>query len=236
MGLAIVKPNIPTALIAFALLGAAAPASAAENDTVTVVRNARQAELDAITRDIQITQDRQAELQHEIDELDKDRATLNESLIDAGKQVQKLEGELDRTEQRLSVLMADEDKLRQSLADRRAVLAQVLAALQRMGHRPPPAILVRPEDALAAIRSAILLGAVVPDLRSVANKLAEDLRQLVALRTEQEAERDRLRADATALIEGRTRITLLLAEKQRQRSASMDELASEQRRAAALAS
>ena len=43
---------------------------------------------------------------------------------------------------------------------RRGVLAEVLGALQRMGLNPPPAILVRPEDALASVRSAILLGAV----------------------------------------------------------------------------
>ena len=115
------------------------------------------------------------------------------------------------------------------------MLAQVLAALQRMGQRPPPAILIRPEDALAAIRSAILLGAVVPDLRAVADKVASELQQLVSLRTEQEQERDRLRADATALIEGRTRIALLLDEKQRQRASSADALAREQARAAALA-
>ena len=115
------------------------------------------------------------------------------------------------------------------------MLAEVLAALQRMGQRPPPAILIRPEDALAAIRSAILLGAVVPDLRAVADKVASELQQLVSLRTEQEQERDRLRADATALIEGRTRIALLLAEKQRQRASSADALAREQARAAALA-
>ena len=45
------------------------------------------------------------------------------------------------------------------------MLAEVLGALQRMGLNPPPAILVKPEDALSSVRSAILLGAVVPELR-----------------------------------------------------------------------
>ncbi len=213
----------------------ATPGFGAEGDTSAVTRNARQAELDAITRDIQVTNERQAELQQEIDGLDKDRATLNQALVDAGQQVQKLEGEIDDSESRLTALLVNEDKLRTSLNQRREVLAEVLAALQRLGQNPPPAILVRPQDALAAIRSAILLGAVVPDLRAVADKVASDLQQLVSLRTEQEKERDRLRANATALIEGRTRIALLLAEKQRQRTASADALAKEQAHAAALA-
>src|SRR4029079_11110999 len=115
------------------------------------------------------------------------------------------------------------------------ILAEILAALQRMGRRPPPAILVRPEDALTSVRSAILLGAIVPDLRDAANKVADDLRTLVALRQEQERERDRLRADSTALIEGRARVTLLLEQKRAQRTASAEALANEEKRAKALA-
>ena len=115
------------------------------------------------------------------------------------------------------------------------MLAEVLAALQRMGHRPPPAILVRPQDALASIRSAILLGAVVPDLRFAAEALAVDLKALVAVREEKERERDRLRENATALAEGRARITLLIEERQKQREASLGALANEEKRAATLA-
>ncbi len=94
---------------------------------------------------------------------------------------------------------------------------------------------MRPEDALASVRSAILLGAVVPDLQAAAEQVANDLRALVALRKEQERERDRLRADTTALLEGRTRISLLLEQKRAARAASAEALANEEKRAAALA-
>ena len=224
-----------TTVVAAALLIGAPAAFAAEDNAVAIIRDARQAELDAVTRDIDLTRERQAELKREIDDLEKDRLTLNQSLIDASREVQKLEGGIDRSERRWAALLISEDKLRLSLAGRRAVLSEVLAALQRMGHRPPPAILVRAEDALASVRSAILLGAVVPELRGVADALAADLRQLVSLRTAQERERDRLRADATALIEGRARIALLLEEKRRRRAASLEALTNEERRAAALA-
>ena len=192
-------------------------------------------ELDAVTRDIALTKERQDELRREIDSLDKDQATLTQSLVDAGQQVTKLEGDIDQAEHRLQGLLADEDKLRASLAERRGTLAEVLAALQRMGHRPPPVILVRPDDALASIRSAILLGAVVPDLRVAADALLADLQKLVAVRQKQEQERDRLRENATALAEGRERITLLIAERQKQKAASVEALAAEERRAADLA-
>ena len=180
-------------------LAAAGAVHAAEPDAAA--RAARQAELHAVTRDIQVTEERQAELRAEIAALDQDRASLNQTLLDTGKRVQDLETRIADTEARLEALGANEDAIRASLAARRDVLAEVLAALQRMGHRPPPAIAVRPEDALASVRSAILLGAVVPDLREAADKLANDLKSLIALKNEMAAERDRLRQDALALAE-----------------------------------
>lgn len=198
-------------------------------------RQARQADLDALSKDIALTAQRQAELQKEIDGLDKDRATLNQTLLDTGKRVQDTEAALDQSEAKLKSLAGQETAIRRSLIERRDILAEVLAALQRMGRHPPPALLVRPEDALSSVRSAILLGAVVPDLRLAALKLADDLKKLVALKSDIAAERDRLRADATKLLEDRTRVQLLIEEKRNQASASATALAAEQQKAAALA-
>jgi septal ring factor EnvC (AmiA/AmiB activator) len=213
----------------------AAAATAPVPDPATVARNARQAELDAITHDIAVTQERQAELRSEIDSLDKDGATLNATLIDTAKRVQDLERQIDQTEKRMSALAASEDKIHASLVAQRDVLAEVLAALQRMGRRPTPAIVVRPEDALASVRSAILLGAVVPDLRSAADRLSINLRELLSLRAEMESERDHMRDDATKLAEEQTRVQLLLEEKRKQRAVSAAALTDEETRSAALA-
>jgi len=213
--------RLPHTLAALLLIGSAA-ATAAQTDALTSPAElqaeveAHRGELDAITRDIAVSQEREAQLRKEIDSLDRDRTALNQSLLDTEKDVQRLEGEIGKSEQRLSALLAQEARLKASLADRREVLADVLAALQRMGDHPPPALLVRPEDALAAVRSAILLGAVVPNVRAVADRLAQDLTTLVAVRTDQERERDRLRADAASLVEGKARIALLVEEKGRQ--------------------
>ena len=201
----------------------------------TAARTERQAELDQITRDIALTEERQAELRKEIDALDKDRATLNQHLIDTGQRVQALEGQLNKTEARFSALVTNEAALHESLNQRRDVLAEVLAALQRMGRRPPPALLVRPEDALASVRSAMLLGAVVPDLRAAADKVSADLRRLMTLKNEMTTERDRVRADLTTLAEEKTRVQLLIEEKRDRRAASIQALADEQRKAATLA-
>jgi septal ring factor EnvC (AmiA/AmiB activator) len=230
---ALIAVQIPS-FVPFARAEDAPPAMPADVPS-EADRQARQADLDAVTRDIALTNQRQAELQKEIDGLDKDRATLNQTLLDTGKRVQDMEAAIDASEAKLKSLADSEATIHRSLLERRDVLAEVLAALQRMGRHPPPALLVRPEDALSSVRSAILLGAVVPDLRLAAAKLADDLKKLVALKTEIAAERDRLRADATRLLEDRTRVQLLVEEKRNQASASAAELADEQRKAAALA-
>ena len=208
---------------------------APDEAAAAAARTERQAELDVVTRDMALTEERQAQLRKEIDALDKDRASLNQHLIDTGRRVQALEGEVDKAEGRLRMLTANETALHKSLLERRDVLAEVLAVLQRMGRRPPPALLVRPEDALASIRSAMLLGAVVPDLRSAADAVASDLHQLMALKNEKARERDRMRADLTSLAEEKTRVQFLIEDKRDRRTASIDALAEEQRRAAALA-
>ena len=197
--------------------------------------DAQRAELDAVTHDIALTSERQSELKGEIESIDKDRASLNQSLIETNQQVQKLEGDIDEAEKRLKALYAKENDLHASLASRRDALAEVLAALQRMGRKPPPAILVRPQDALASLRSAILLGAIVPDLREQAAAIAADLGQLVAVREEKEKELNGLRTNAAALAEGRARIALLMEQRQNQLQASTDALTDEEKRATILA-
>jgi septal ring factor EnvC (AmiA/AmiB activator) len=197
--------------------------------------DSHRAELDAVTANIAVSQDRQAELQKQIDGIDTDRASLDQALIDAGAQVEQLEAQLDQAEQKLSALLTQEQQLRGSLAARRDTLSEVLAALQRMGDHPPPALLVRPEDALSALQSAILLGAVVPDLRSAADQLSQDLAKLVALQKDQEQARDRLKASDEALLEGRAKIALLLDQKAKQRDSDAAALTAEQRNAASLA-
>jgi hypothetical protein len=91
-----------------------------------------------------------------------------------------------------SDLSERQESVRLSLMSRRSVLAEVLAALQRIGRDPPPALLVSPEDALSSVSSAILLGAVVPEIRAETEALAADLKELATLRQAIAAERVRL--------------------------------------------
>jgi septal ring factor EnvC (AmiA/AmiB activator) len=92
-------------------------------------------------------------------------------------------------------------------------------------------LLVSPEDAARALRSAIVLGAVVPELRERAEKVASDLGALQKLRTDIASERTRLSADLKALSGEQQRMTLLVEQRQKQQTES--ERALEQTRAQA---
>jgi septal ring factor EnvC (AmiA/AmiB activator) len=195
----------------------------------------REEELSSLTRDLSLSSDRQAALAREIRAIERDRQALNADLLRTAQRVTRLEEQLAATEDRLRRLGENEDAVRASLVERQDVLAEVLSALQRIGRHPPPPLAVRPKDALGAVRSALLLNAVMPELSLEAQALASDLASLRQLKVSSAAERDRLVADARRLAEERTRVELLVSSKKRERETSEAELAQEKARSEQLA-
>ena len=59
--------------------------------------------------------------------------------------VRGVETKIASTQDRLKPLDDNERRIRKSLDGRRAVIGEVLAALQRIGHHPPPALIVSPK-------------------------------------------------------------------------------------------
>ncbi len=211
--------------------GSDAVASSAEKR-----KEARELELASLSRDIEVAAERQAAIAAEIRLIDRDRKSLNRKILTTADTIKGLEGQLSDTERRLVRLGDNEDRVRRSLAGRRDVLAEVLAALQRIGRRPPPALAVRPSDALAAVRSAILLNAVMPELRVETEALASDLSELSRLKTVIAEEKKTLQGDAMRLAEEKSRLELLLSAKRRERETNTARLADEMRLAEELAS
>ncbi|TIX35847.1 MAG: hypothetical protein E5V40_26085, partial [Mesorhizobium sp.] len=175
------------ALIAFR------PALAAENTLDPAPDPDRsRAEYEQVSKEITLSSERLAKLAADIAAVKKDHASITAALIQSAMTEQKLGQDIEDIGAKLEGLKAEEQKIRASLAARRDVLAEVLGALQRMGLNPPPAILVKPEDALSSVRSAILLGAVVPELRQQTEVLLADLKEQTRVTTSIEAERARL--------------------------------------------
>jgi len=189
-----------------------------------------------LSQKIALSTQRQEQLEAEIAAIRDDSTALTSALIQAAKTERKLSEDIARIQERLAGLMEQETALRQSLSDRRGVLAEVLGALQRMGLNPPPAILVRPEDALASVRSAILLGSVVPELRKETDSLLADLQDLSKVVESISTEQERLLAKQTEQAEEKERLSLLLNEKQRLQAEAETNIDAERKQAEELAS
>ncbi|WP_291608200.1 peptidoglycan DD-metalloendopeptidase family protein [Bradyrhizobium sp.] len=194
----------------------------------------REQELEATRAQQKSAAESQTKLKADIAALGQDRSKLNQQLIDVAAQVRGIESKVSDTEARLRTLDGREQRMRDSLNSRRSEIVEVLAALQRAGRRSPPALLVRPEDALQSLRTAMLLGAVVPELRARAESLATDLGELVNLRKHIAGERDQLAADRDKIRGDQTRLAALVAERQRQQAAVEKDLEAESARAIAL--
>jgi septal ring factor EnvC (AmiA/AmiB activator) len=194
----------------------------------------REQELEAARAQQKSAAELQQKLQADIAAIGQDRSKLNQQLIDIAAQVRSVETRIGDAEARLSPLDGREQQIRNSLDSRRSEIVEVLAALQRAGRRTPPALLVRPEDALLSLRTAMLLGAVVPELRGRAEQLTSDLGELVSLRKTIAAERDRLAVDRDKLKDDQIRLAALVDERQRKQSAIEKDMAAEGTRAIAL--
>jgi len=194
----------------------------------------REQELEAAREQQRKAAELQEKLKADIATIGQDRSKLNQQLIDIAAQVRSVETRIGDAEARLRPLDSREQQIRASLDSRRAEIIEVLAALQRAGRRTPPALLVRPEDALQSLRTAMLLGSVVPELRGRAEKLASDLGELVALRKTISTERDALAGDRDKLKDDQVRLAALVDERQRQQSAIEKDMAAEGTRAISL--
>lgn len=192
-------------------------------------------ELQEIARTMQLSSEKAAELEKSIAELGKTTESLKTALIDSAKRRKDIEKQMSDGEQKLASIGLREDAIRKSFRERRSVLAEVLAALQRMGRNPPPALLVSPEDALGSVRTAILLGAVVPGIRHETEKLAADLKELIALRDSGKQEMEGLVAAMARRQEEERRMDLLIAENDRLARTNSLQLQAERKQSEALA-
>ncbi len=173
-------------------------------------RAERDAELKAIEERLNRNTAERARLEAEAREIRADRARLAAALVETTQRLQAAEARAEAIETRLASLGAGEQAIRRSLEARRGLIGDVLAALQRMGRKPPPAVLVRPEDVLAAVRASILMGAVLPELRAEAEALAGDLAELVRLTERIAADREQARKEYADLAAERRRLATLV--------------------------
>lgn len=181
------------------------------------------------------TQQRIEKFEERETRLRRERARLQLRARELARKVQVREAAMTSTVNRLRQLLKEENSLLVELKDRQSALSSILAALQLMERNKPPALVVRPNDAVNAARTAMLLGSILPKLQSQADTLGRELQALVSLRQGILDQREQLARDREELESERLRLSELMQQKKRLEVAARRKAEKERRKLADLA-
>ena len=195
----------------------------------------KETELRGVEDTLRESEEQRRAIETEIDSVRADRARLSAALIETTAKVQDAEAGAAAAAEKLAGLNGTADDLSHSLERRRGVIADVLAALQRMGSNPPPAILVKPDDMSEAVRAAAVMGSLIPELKSEIEAARRDLDDLAKTRESIARERDALTEKGKVLAAEKMRLAALIDARQQSLASAQDALGSQQQRAADLA-
>ncbi len=196
---------------------------------------ARRLELRGVEDTIGVTQEMTRKLEGEIASHAVIREQLNRTLLEATQKLRDTESRAAEIEERLATLADNEQRIVKSLEGRRTLIVEILTVLQRMGRRPPPALLARPQDILEAVRASLALGAVLPEIRGEAVQLQNDLAELVRLRDDTHKEQARLAEQKINLQSQRDKLAPMIAARQQAQAAAQSALQAEAERVRTLA-
>lgn len=157
-------------------------------------------------------------LERSVNATEREAAEIDADLIVAAAESRRREEAAARAEERLASLAVEMEAARDALSGDEAALEDLTAALMMLSSRRPPALAVNPDDIGAAIRSAILMGELTPDLAARAEALRQKLDTLRRIETETRREQAELEASEDALAARREEIAALSQEKRLSRA------------------
>jgi septal ring factor EnvC (AmiA/AmiB activator) len=195
-----------------------------------------QDELSQIHQNLDGSKARQDALTQSIIEAQKAADAISGKLVEQGKTVEENRLAFEAADQKLAILEAKSVLLNSDLAARQDELASLLAGLQRLDLDPPPALIVEPVNVLAALRGAMMFGAVVPELRDKAKAVQTSLDELSAIHDESQTECEARGKAIADLQASQDELSRLQAEKKAQAEKAAGDLRAEKARAAELAS
>ena len=146
--------------------------------------------------------------------------TLRKRLVDTAAQIQHLELNQLALGTEIATLAGQEKALDGGFQKDRAAVARLLAMIERVQIDMPPAIALKPDDALGAARGVMLVGATLPEVYGAAATLARRIRALRSIHASLiQREADAVQ-NAISLRRTRSRLDQLLAIKEAQSAAA----------------
>ena len=197
--------------------------------------HAQDQQLQTIEQQIESSKAAEQRIAAEIAAAIKEQDGVAEKLTTIAKSIQAQEKVIAESEAELAKLAKDRVSLLADLGEKQDVLSELLAGLQRLEQNPPPALVVKPDDVLAALRGAMLLGTIVPELQEEADRLVAQLDRLKQIEATITERKTAVTDEIARLEAARTDLGTLVARKKDLVSRGSVDLELERKRSATLA-
>lgn len=175
-----------------------------------------QSELERIERE-------QLGLRSQSETLNNETAQLQQRLIDAASKIKNAERRLSRSEGEIAELAKQQKQLEAALEENRAVIAQMLGVMQKMGREPPPVMMTERNDALRMVRSAMILASFFPGFQQKANELSTTIADLNSIITKSREEHKILATAQAEFAAFKNEVETLLDQKRQRMQANWQE-------------
>ena len=194
-----------------------------------------QEQLQVLEQQIENAKAAEARIAEEITAAIEAQDSVAEQLGAIAQSIQAQEALIGGSEAELATLAKERVELLADLGEKEDALSELLAGLQRMEQNPPPALVVEPGDILAALRGAMLLGTIVPDLKSQAAALSQKLEQLNQLEATIRTRKEDVAIEIARLQGQRAELNRLVGQKKALVNKTSAELEAERKRTKSLA-
>lgn len=164
---------------------------------------------------LQETQRRKQEIQADVRAIADTYDRLRQQSVEKAQAIKESEAKLTEIETRLGELREQEALVRGSLVRNHGSIAALLAALQRMGRNPPPVMVTRREDALAMVRSAMLLSSTFPELREQALALGSKMADLARILGDTRAEGEKYQGEVARYRDDQLQLASLMEQQKK---------------------
>ncbi len=191
-------------------------------------------ELQGLERQLEQSGQREKQISRELTTLEKEAQEISARLIVLAAKSQNGETRISSGEDKIIRLDDEQKQLVAKLVSRRDALGELLVGLQRLDRDPPPPLIVHPRDALAAIRSATLFGAIIPAIKAETTAIRRDLVVLKNVRASLSIAQKDLKNETVSLDSVRAELNALLERKKSFVRKTRKQLEEEKKRTASL--
>lgn len=173
-------------------------------------------QLQSLSSELKQGQPQLASAREKSESLASEAAALRKKLIATAARIESLERQQLDNNVRITKLTAEDARLSAGFANDRVAVTKLIGVLERLQHDMPPALAMRPDDALGAARGSMLIGASLPPVYAQAASLSRRIDALKRTRKELELQQAEAADTSARLTIARGELDELLARKEQE--------------------